>query len=602
MNSRIRRRTFLTATGAIATATAVGDVAYATPHALDSASSGPSEYVDVQLLNITDFHGYLQPTTPSQGSVITGAGGVQVTVGGAGYLATHLKRLREGQPNSIFFSSGDNFNGWPFEVDAHANEPTIEALNAMGLQFSTVGNHELDHSVEFLVDHIERGKPYPVSGRDDNFVDSTGQRFQGANFRFYTANIVHADTGKTIVPPYNIEWVDAGHGRKLPIAFIHLTLVGSEVGSTSYQPGLRSLSDLEQANKLAAQLKKRGVNAIVINIHDGGVAGNDYNAGTNPSGPVFQLAANASPDICAIVTGHWHCRFNMMVPDPNGVPRPVVEAGNHGSLINEINLKLDPRTGEVIRELTRSTNHANSRDVPLDEELQYIADYWTAQGKKRYATPLARVTADFTRTPNTSGESTMGNLAADFAYWDANQHRDGRADLALISVKPVSGSNALTGDLLFAKGSNASDVDGTVLFGEAWGAFGYGNPILTVTLPGTQLHAAFEAQWVPQADGTEKFAPFAVSHNVRYSYDKTQPIGQRVDPATVLIDGKPLDLDRDYRVAALAYTLIGGDGTTVFKGFTDPVRNDRDHEGFISYLRAHPVLTPAPLGRAVAMS
>jgi 5'-nucleotidase len=151
---------------------------------------------------------------------------------------------------------------------------------------------------------------------------------------------------------------------------------------------------------------------------------------------------------------------------------------------------------------------------------------------------------------------------------------------------------------LFAKGGNASDVDGTVLFGEAWGAFGYGNPVLTVTLPGTQLHAAFEAQWVPQANGTEKFAPFAVSQNVSYTYDTTKPIGQRVDPASVRIDGKPLDLNRDYRVAALAYTLIGGDGTTVFAGFTDPVRNDRDHEGFIAYLRAHPVLTPAPLGRA----
>ena len=101
-------------------------------------------------------------------------------------------------------------------------------------------------------------------------------------------------------------------------------MVGTEVGSTSYQPGLRSLSDVDQANKLAAQLKARGINAIVINIHDGGVAGNDYNAGTNPSGPVFQLAAKASPDIAAIVTGHWHCRFNMMVPDPNGVPRPVL--------------------------------------------------------------------------------------------------------------------------------------------------------------------------------------------------------------------------------------------------------------------------------------
>jgi 5'-nucleotidase len=192
----------------------------------------------------------------------------------------------------------------------------------------------------------------------------------------------------------------------------------------------------------------------------------------------------------------------------------------------------------------------------------------------------------------------MGNLAADFAYWDANQHRDGRADLALISVKPVSGSNALTGDLLYAKGTDPADADGTVLFGEAWNAFGYGNPVLTVTLPGMQLHAALEAQWVPQANGSEKFAPFAVSHNVSYSYDTSKPIGQRVDPAAVRINGKSLDLNQRYRVAALAYTLIGGDGTQVFTGFTDPVRNDRDHEGFIAYLRANPVLTPAPLGRA----
>jgi 5'-nucleotidase len=598
VNKRIRRRTFLTATGAVATASAVGDIAYASPAAVDNAP----EYVDVQLLNITDLHGYLQPTTPGQGSVITGAGGAQVTVGGVGYMATHLKRLREGRTNSLFFSSGDNFSGWPFEIDAHANEPTIEALNAMGLQFSTVGNHELDQSVDFLIDHMEHAKPYPVSGRDDNFVDSTGHRFRGANFRFYTGNIVHADSGRTILPPYNIEWIDAGRGRKLPIAFIHLSLVGTEVGSTSYQPGLRSLSDLEQANKLAARLKKQGVNAIVINIHDGGVAGNDYNAGTSPSGPVFQLAANASPDIAAIVTGHWHCRFNMMVPDPNGVPRPVVEAGNHGSLINEITLKLDPRTGAVIRELTTSTNHANTRDVPVDQELQEIADYWSAQGKKRYSASLAKITGDFTRTPNASGESTMGNLAADFAYWDANQHPAGRADLALISVKPVSGSNALTGDLRYAKGTDPADADGTVLFGEAWNAFGYGNPVLTVTLPGTQLHAAFEAQWVPQADGSEKFAPFAVSLNVSYSYDITKPVGQRVDPAGIRIDGKPLDPQRKYRVAALAYTLIGGDGTQVFADFTDPVRNDRDHEGFIAYLRTRRVLTPAPLSRARPVS
>ncbi|MEV0647288.1 bifunctional UDP-sugar hydrolase/5'-nucleotidase [Phytomonospora sp. NPDC050363] len=597
MDTRFRRRTFLTAAGAAATATAVGDLAVATPAAAESAP----EYVDVQLLNITDFHGYMQPPTPGQGGVITGADGVKITVGGAGYLATHLKRLREGRPNTIFFSSGDNFAGWPFEVDAHDNEPTIEILNALGLDFSTVGNHELDKSRSFLVDHIERGKPYPTVGRDTSFLDSTGQRFAGANFRFYNGNVVWTEDERPIVPPYNIEWVDAGRGRRLPIGFIHLTVEDTPTGSTSYQPSMKSLGIVATANRYAAELKRKGVHAIIVNIHDGGYAGDDYNAGSNPTGPIFELAAQASPDIAAIVAGHWHCRFNMMLPDPEGVLRPVVEAGNHGQVISEINLKLD-RSGRVVRELTRSTNHAVTRDVPLDPEAQYIADYWSARGKRRYATPLARVTADFTRAADASGESTMGNLAADYLLWSAGRKSAGRADFALIATKPVKGSVAIAADLLHAKGTNPSDSDGQILFGEAWNAVGYGNPVLTVTMSGETVHRAIEQQWQTRSDGTVVFAPFAVSENVRYRFDLAKPVGSRVDPASVTISGEPLDLTAQYRVAALAYTLIGADGYTALTEFTDPFRGERDREGFISYLRAHPVLTPAPLGRATPVA
>lgn len=597
MDNRFRRRTFLTAAGAMATATAVGDLAVASPAAAESAP----EYIDVQLLNITDFHGYMQPTTPGQGGVITGADGAKLTVGGAGYIATHLKGLREGHENTIFFSSGDNFAGWPFEVDAHDNEPTIEMLNHLGLDFTTVGNHELDKSRSFLVDHIERGKPYGVVGRDTSFIDSGGHRFRGADFRFYNGNVVWTEDERPIVPPYNIEWVDAGRGKRLPIGFIHLAVEDTPVGSTSYQPDMKSLGIVATANRYAAELKRKGVHAIIVNIHEGGYAGDDYNAGSNPTGPIFDLAANASPDIAAIVAGHWHCRFNMMLPDPNGVLRPVVEAGNHGQVISEINLKLD-RGGRVVRELTRSTNHAMTRDVPVDAEAQYIADYWTAQGKRRYATPLARVTADFTRAQDAAGESTMGNLAADYILWNAGRNREGRADLAIIATKPVKGSVAIAADLLFAKGTNPSDTDGQVLFGEAWNAIGYGNPVLTVTLSGEVLHQALEQQWQTQEDGTVKFAPFAVSANVRYGFDVSKPVGSRVDPAGVTISGEALDLSAEYRLAALAYTLIGADGYTALTGFTEPFRGERDREGFIAYLREHPVLTPAPLGRATPVA
>jgi 5'-nucleotidase len=593
----ISRRAVLAAAGGLAAAAALGRPAYATVEAADPDSG--TGYVDVQLLNITDLHGYLQPPAPTDGGVITGAGGVSLTVGGIGYLATHLKRLREGWHNSIFYSAGDNFSGWPYYVDSQNNEPTIEALNALGLHFSSVGNHELDKGPEFLIEHMEQGRPYPFDEPFESFVDSTGRRFQGATWRYYSGNAVYKASGKTIAPPYNIEWVDAGGGRQLPIGFVHLTVKGFEgVGfNCSYQPSLTSVDEVSTVNRYAAELKRRGVNAIIVCMHEGGYAGPDYNAGSNPTGPAFTVAAQASPDIAAVVTGHWHCRFNMMLPDPNGLVRPVVEAGYYGQVINELQLKLDRQTGEIVRELTVSINHAVTRDVPLDEELQGIADYWSAKSDKLYAVPIARQTGDLTRTANANGESTLGNLVADFLVWDTEQSPDAHADVALVPAKPLIGRSALSRDLPYGKGTNAADKDGLILFGEAWIAYGYDSPIVTVTMTGEQLHQALEQQWQLTSTGAVAYSPLAVSDGLRYRFDLTQPVGSRIDPGTVTVAGKPLDLAARYKVAANSYTILGQDGFSAMTVFTDPVRHTLDHEGFIRYLHGR-TITPPALDRA----
>lgn len=593
------RRTFLTAAGTAVTTAAVGSPAYASAHARDAATA--DDLVDVQLLNITDLHGYLQ-AAPGGTAAITGAGGKTYTVGGVAYLATHLKRLRDGRRNSLFFAPGDLFSGWEFDAESLADEPTIEALNRLGLDFATAGNHEFDKSPAFLTQHMEDGVAFPRVGWDDSFPDSTGQRFKGANFRYYSANMVWSRTASTVLPPYNIEWVDAGKGRKLPIGFIHLTAVGTDTGSTSYQPALSSLDELVTANHRAAELKARGVNAIVLSMHDGAVAGSDFNSGSDPSGPAYDLARKVSADIDVIVTGHWHCRFNMMVPDPHGVPRPFVEAGCHGQLINEINLRLDPRTGKVVRALTTSTNHPNTRDVTPDKELKETADYWTGYAARRATTAIGKQTASFTRTRDDSGESTMGDLAADWALWagqqplgpmnNANRYPNDPAELALIVSAPQIGQSVINQDLTFDTASG-----GTVTFGQAWKAIGYGDPILTVTVSGQQLHDALEQQWTTAADGTLRFAPLAVSANVRYTFDATGPVGDRVDPADVLIDDRPLDPARRYRLAATSYTLLGADGFTAFAGFKAPVRHVRDFESFVAFVQEKKQLTPAERNR-----
>ncbi|MFE6737870.1 bifunctional metallophosphatase/5'-nucleotidase [Streptomyces tubercidicus] len=595
----IGRRSFITAAGALATASAIGSNAYATGHARDAATA--DEYVDVQLLNITDLHGYLQGA-PGAHSIITGAGGKSYTVGGVAYMAAHLERLRDGRRNSLFFAPGDLFSGWEFDAATFADEPTVEALNAMGLDFASAGNHEFDKSAKFLTAHMEDGESFPVVGRDDAFPDSTGRRFRGAEFPYYSANMVWNANGELVLPPYNIEYVDAGGGRRLPIGFIHLTAIGTETFPGSYQPGLRTLDELETANRCAAELKSRGVRAIVLSMHDGAVAGSDFSSGSNPSGPAYELALRASPDIDAIVTGHWHRAFTMMLPDPDGVPRPFVEAGCYGQLVNEINLRLDPDTGAVIRELTTATNHPNTRDVTPDPDLKSIAGYWADYGSRRARSRLGTQTASFTRQRNAVGESTMGNLVADWALWAGRQPLDPTADpathpntpaeLAVIAVAPRVGQAVIAGDLI-----RDAQTGGTVTFAQAWNSVGFGDPIMTVTVTGRQLHDALEEQWAPTAGGGLGFSPLAVSGNVRYTFDAAGAVGRRIDPAEVFIDGEALDLTRRYRLAAPSYTLINQDGFSAFTGFTAPVRHTRDFESFVSFVRTKKQLTPAPLNR-----
>lgn len=600
----LSRRSVLAGAGGLASAFAIGAPAFAS----DAARGGATgDSIAVQLLNITDFHGNLRtPTSAADGWIPNPDGPGTINVGGAAYLAAHLKRLRAPR-NSILFGVGDLWCGAePLDTKLLRDESAIEVLNRLGLRFSTLGNHELDYGLDYLLDHMVHARPVGEPGRDSSFPDHTGRGFRGLAFPYYSANMLSRKTGKPVLRPYNIEWVKGPNGRRHPIGFIHLTVTNTPVGSSSYEPRLIGYDQIEIANRYAARLKKRGVGALVISVHDGAQQHDNWNAPINggdmSTGPALELAARIDPDICAIITGHWHWWFNAMLPDPNGALRPVVEASHAGQMINEINLFLDPATGKVKRDLTISTNHPVTLDIEPDAEMLRVVNYWTSYGERRYAEAAGRLTGDFTRTLNEHGESTMGDLAADFVHWDANSYDAGKADFGLFAVRPAQGSTALRGDFLYAKGRDAADQDGLILYGEAYAYLGYESPVLTVTLTGEQIRQALEQQWQPQRDGTVKFAPLAVSSNVRATYDASQPIGRRVDPASFLIDGTPLDLARPYRVAGLAYTLIGADGSGALAGFTDPVRNDRDHEGFIRYLRAMGAIAPSPRDRITIRS
>ncbi|WP_409294100.1 bifunctional metallophosphatase/5'-nucleotidase [Peribacillus sp. SCS-26] len=552
------------------------------------AKKSKDKLLNVQLLGMTDFHGYLQPMNDAANGKINSPDG-PLTVGGAAYMATHLDRLAEGHKNSIRLSVGDNFSGWPFEVAAFRDEPTIELMNKLNVELTAAGNHEFDPSLADLTKHMMKGTCIGEKEVDSCFRDSDGKKYKGSDFTYLSANIRDAKTGKLLLKPYTIKKIPAGKGKFIPVGFLGLTTTETVLGTTSYQEGILTVDPLtEAADRYTKELKAKGVETIVAVVHEGGTHDGYYNSCLNPRGPVIDFAKSATPEIDAIFTGHWHGAFNCSLPDPDGNPRPVVEGSNHGRLLTELNLWIDPKTKEPVRELTTSDNIAVTRDVPKDPEIDKLVNYWADRGRERAAEPVAKQTGDLTRARNKNGESTLANLAAD-AHYAAGQKVKSPAEFALTASSP------LRGDLPYKKGTRPNDQDGQILYGEQWDAQGYQNPVVVVSLTGREIDQILEEQWRPGANGTG-FFPLAVSHNVSYTFDNSKPAGQKVSPEDVLINGEELNVDRTYRVAALAYLIRGSDGYQTFKQYRDPERGEVDHWAFLQYLKEQKVIEPS-LGR-----
>ncbi|WP_158289560.1 bifunctional metallophosphatase/5'-nucleotidase [Paenibacillus flagellatus] len=555
-------------------------------HALaanDGNEAPPADPVRLQLLGITDFHGYLRALNDSSNGKINSPGG-PIVVGGAAYNAAHLKRLKEGHDNSIVVSIGDNFSGWPFEVDAYKNEPTVEFLNAIGVEVSAAGNHEFDISADFLTKHMMNGKCFGTRGEDSCYEDSTGKPFHGSDFDYISANVRDARSGQLVLKPYFIKRIPDGRGGTIPVGFIGLTeaatftkeqmsyQVGSLYADEAPPEGENLPADenaralLEPANRYAKELQEQGVETIVLLLHEGGSHRGYFNGCVNPFGPAVEFAKYASPAIDVILTGHWHASFNCMIDDPDGNPRPVMEGSNHGRLISEVNLSIDPVTKDVIRERTVAANHPVTRDIAPDPEVERIVSYWAERGGEKWAEPLAELTGDLTRVRNEHGESALADVIADAFYETARTGTPQPADFALTSGVPKR-------DLLYAKGTNPADKDGLLTFGEYAEANGTHSSEVVVTYTGEQIDRILEQQWTVKADGTEQFDPLNVSYNVRYAYDKSRPIGDRIDPERVLIDGKPLKPGKTYRVATSGTLLISGPAVyPEVAHYTNPVR------------------------------
>jgi 5'-nucleotidase len=535
--------------------------------------------VEVQLLALNDFHGNILPPTGSSGRVGT------VNAGGAEYLATHVRTLSEANRNTFVVSAGDLIGASPLLSALFHDEPTIEAMNMIGLDLNAVGNHEFDEGTTELL-RMQNGGCHPVDGCQD------GDPFEGADFKFLAANVVNHDTQQTLFPPYTIE-----HFSGAKIAFIGMTLEGTpNIVSPSGVAGFDFLDEADTANALIQKIKKT-TDAIVVLIHEGGSpTALDINGCAGVTGPIVDIAERLDDEVDLVVSGHTHQPYNCVFGG-----KPVTSAFSFGRLLTDIDVRVDKRKQEVTS--IAINNRIVTRDVPLASDITSLITKYNALAAPIANRPIGHITADILRANDDSLEQSMGNVIAD-AQLDATDD-SGFGDAVMSFMNP----GGVRADLLFA-GSAAGEGDGVVTYGELFTVQPFGNSLVTMTLTGAQIDRMLEEQFCglnsPNATPTPGFFKVLLpSAGFHYTWDQSEAgavncdTANAVDAASITLGGQPLDLGATYRVTVNSFLADGGDGFAVLKQGTDRLGGAVDTDAFEAYLQAaEPTgVSPAPRDR-----
>ncbi|MFJ6198462.1 bifunctional metallophosphatase/5'-nucleotidase [Micromonospora sp. NPDC092111] len=563
------------------------------PVAVSYASATGSE-VKGQFLSYNDFHGAIDPPAGS-GATVNGT-----PAGGVEYLATWLKKLRaeakaEGRVTTTV-GAGDLIGATPLVSAAFHDEPTIELMDQVGLDISSVGNHEFDEGVDELL-RINRGGCHPVDGCQD------GDGFAGAKFTYLAANTINKKTKLPILPPIDVRFVGG-----VPVGFVGVTLEGTPgIVNPAGISSVEFKDEVETANKWGGLLKLFGVKAMVLLVHEGGAQSAPPTTPgvsdcANFSGPIVDIVKGLRPEFGVVVSGHTHRFYSCSLPNSSGKPSVVTSAGSNGQLVTDIDYSLDRRTGRftaitaknvIVENGVRNADgswqqtggvFAKNRSL-VDKGAEALADKYRAAVAPIANKVIGRISADIVRDPRPNQESPMGDVIADaqLAYTKGNG-----AQLALMNPGGVRAS-------LSYGASTGGEAPGEVTYGEAFTVQPFNNLVVTQTFTGAQLKNVLEQQFVG-FNGQTTQRILQPSAGLTYSYDSTAPAGSRV--SALALNGVPVDPAASYRVTTNDFLANGGDGfTTLATGTGRTTAPGFDVDALVAYLGAGEPVTPGPADR-----
>ena len=499
----------------------------------------PAQTDVVQILGTNDFHGRIANDAGSSAA-------------GAAIMAGAVDQLREQNPKTVFSAAGDLIGASTFESFIANDKPTIDALNAAGLEVSAAGNHEFDQGYRDLVERVMA--PESVDNPDG-----------GAEWEYIAANVrLKVDDTHALAPTWTKDFGDVQVGFVGAVTEDLPTLVSPD--------GIEEITVTDivtEVNAAADDLRADGAEIVVMLVHEG-ASSTKYTDAVDPAQEFGRIVNGVDGDVDAIISGHTHLAYNHSVPVQQWVDegravtaRPVVSAGQYGAALNRLRFTVD-EAGDVVGVTQRILNLKSGQTPQFDadaEVAQIVADA-VAEAEVLGAVKIGELGGGFYRaklangtTENRGGESTLGNLVAEVQRW-ATPETVGGAEIAFMNP------GGLREDLL---GSGTGAYPRDLTYKQAATVQPFANTLVNMDLTGAQIKAALEQQWQPGA--SRPFLKLGASEGFTYTYDPDAAQGSRIQ--RIMLDGSSVSMTESYSVTVNSFLASGGDGFTALAGGTN---------------------------------
>ena len=493
----------------------------------------PAKLVQIELVTLNDFHGNLEPSKYVWDSV-NGGGARTIEAGGIDTIGAALQAWRREDPQLLLVGAGDLVGASPAISSMWADEPTIGAMNLLGLRASSVGNHEFDAGRVELLRQQMGGCKSPRADKACKYAPDFG----GAKFSYLAANVIDTATRKPVLPAYKIE---TAHGVK--VAFIGTVLKSTaEAALASGIAGLEFIDEADAINRQLPELRQQGVGVFVALVHQGGstVEKFDQPDCSKLTGPVVDIVKRLDPAVRLVVSGHSHKGYLCQVDG-----RTVTQSDMGGHVLGRISLTVDTQTN-TLKDIRARQEVMVPGKWPKEPQLAAYLETARARSAALLAQPVARLAvASVVRTKADSGESALGDLVA---------------DSVLQAGRPFGVQIGFMNN-----GGMRQDLDtdnGRANVGQTRMVLPFGNTLVVMNLKGWQILDLLEEQWSGGREETRGL--LQVSEGFTYQWDARRGDGSKVVPGSAKLNGKPLDREASYRVMVNNFLAEGGDGFPMF--------------------------------------